>query len=220
MFTFICERTERTNRHGFGKPLLVIRHQLFNNLSLTMYTFWGLKSWLMSTAILCFKLCKHANIADIHLQSCFTWVGHGGTDNNIIAVVRNAGTVSLHSDEPILTSIVHNIVKIVVTLVSSVKYPHSKPVGIEDSVKGHRVHDCYDVAVVVQVCVQQIVGEYSDWAGRSTSCLAEHSTGSWAGTHYWWWRDLTAATLRKHPEKTNKQPIRMVPLVFGLPVNI
>lgn len=114
--------------------------------------------------------------------------------------MRDAGAVSLRSYKLIFTSIIHDIIQIIVAVVSSVKDPHSEPVGVEVSVEGHGEHDGHDVAVVVQVGVEQVVGEDADGSGRGAGRLVEHCAGSGAGTHHGWEGVLTAAALSEHPE--------------------
>lgn len=63
------------------------------------------------------------------------------------------------------------------------------------------------MALVVQVSVVQVVGQDADRAGGAARRLAEEGAGSGAGSDHWWWRDLAAAALGKHPEETG-QPIR------------
>lgn len=92
-----------------------------------------------------------------------------------------------------------------VAVVSSVKDPHRKPVIVEDSVEGHGEHDGDDVAVVVQVTVEKVVGEDADRTGCSTGGLVEHCAGIGAGTHHGWQRVLTAAAHSVQPEHGHTQ---------------
>lgn len=55
------------------------------------------------------------------------------------------------------------------------------------------------MAVVIHLRIEKVVGEDADRAGRTASGLVEQSSGSGAGTHHGWQRDLTAATFSKHP---------------------
>lgn len=86
-----------------------------------------------------------------------------------------------------------------VTAASSLKDPHSEPVRVEHSVKGHGEHDGQQVAVVMEIGVDQVVGEDAHSSGGGACCLVEHGGCRGAGTHHGWQGVLAEATLHEDP---------------------
>lgn len=141
---------------------------------------------------------EQACIVDLHFQYCFSGVWHGGTDDDIVTLKRNAWTVSLCSHKVVFTAIIHHIIQIMVTVASPFKDSHSKPVRVEHSVKGHRKHDGQKVAVVMEISIEQVVGEDAHSSGGSACCLVEHGGCRGARTHHGWQGILTQATLHEY----------------------
>lgn len=147
----------------------------------------------MSSPTRCLNLEGFALI-DHHRENGFAGVGHGAADSDVVVVVGDAVAVGFGPDESVLAAFVHEFVEVGVAPGGPVEDPDRKPVGVEHSVEGHRVHDGHQVAPVVQVGVVQVVGQDSHGAGGAARCLAEESGGSGAGMDHRW-RRLTAAAL-------------------------
>lgn len=80
-------------------------------------------------------------LLDVHPENGLAGVRHGGADRDVVVVVGDAGAVGLGPDEAVLAAVVHDVVQLVVAAGVTVKDSHCEPVGVEHSVKGHRVHD-------------------------------------------------------------------------------
>lgn len=140
-------------------------------------------------------------VTHLHLHDCTATVWRWGLDGHMMAFISDTGAIC--SDTFPLPTVIHLIIKSVITAFVLVEDSHCKPVWVPVLVIGHREHDSYYLSVLLLGGTEHLIGENTNGSICCVRGLGERADVSFWGSH----SRLQGSYVHVHVDPNDKKKI-------------